>query len=164
MKKTEIKTWLSSAIDEVKTTGNACDIHVDEFISPNINSSEDLFYDSLMIFNKICQVAVEFDIKDLELYLHIDLKNNLNKLHGVYSNISELIESIDIGSMPEIILYKPVLPTTPPPIEFYRSIIPFKIKGIIDNKIIGFYKEYRTYEELLDNENFYRELNFIYCK
>ena len=77
------------------------------------------------------------------------------------ANKEELLKCIDTFEMPEIILYKPYNTLDIPNNEFYRSPLPFKVEGL-SKELNAFYKEYRNYDEMINNEPFTREINVVY--
>ena len=160
-----VEKWFKNALNEVNSTGNSQDIHIDEFIGKkykNLNNSE-IFHYCISVIGSISNYIShnKIDIGDVELLLSIELVSESNLFSGKPKNLEAIEEMFEQHSVPEIILYKEVPSKAYPLNEFYR--LPLNLpKYKIGKQIQVLYKEYRNHEDVLNNDLYTRELSLMH--
>lgn len=153
---------ISKIVNDFYETEQLKLIHIDEVISADLLlTKKDIFFKSIEIyknvisdFNKEKSISVQID-------LQIELIGDDTFVRGVPLNLSELIDLIDDLAMPEISIFIPKKVIWPPKLEIYACAIPFKLIEL-PSDISILYEEYRTIDELLANDSFYRWLTCSY--
>lgn len=157
MKNIKIKEWLDLASKNIVNPGDSQDIHINELVAFEFYNKEHLFNEVLILANSLKINFLHEIEEDLRLFLYVALDSNSNSISGVPRTYSSLINRIDISYPPELVLYKEFEKKEFNKVELYKSCLPFKIK--YDDSIEIVYRELRSYEELVDNECFTREVH-----
>jgi hypothetical protein len=147
-------------------TGIAQDIHVAELLKEfDIYRKEDAFMQSCLLFKYIVDYLETSKINTFEIsiFLSIDLTSESNLFIGKPTSLAEVERLMDPYSIPEIIFYRDSNPSNVPLTEFYR--VPILIDYFSNSTPISiFYKEYRTFEDILNNGEFTRTLDVYYMR
>jgi len=160
--KKNIANWLSESLKEINNFGDVKDIHIDELSDIEPQKPQDYLTVSCTILKELSLIAKDLDLSGYRLDLNIELKES-SESKGRPKDITTNLKNIDILSMPEVLIYKPLPDTnlTVSTIEFYRTPVLFKIcEGIEKFKV--FYEEYRNYNDINKKENFSRWLSFVF--
>jgi hypothetical protein len=153
-----LENWLKTSIDSVKKNGITCDIHLDEFdFFQNENGHRNVDFSINMFKNAIQLIDYEC-ANGIGIYLSIDLCSH-PKLGNSPKNLNNIYEQYDTNKIPEIIIYKPYKPEIPPQLQFYRVPLSF-IE--LECDLVAFYKEFRTLDEMNEDDDFSREINIVY--
>jgi len=161
----KLRDWFQKAIAQIKFDGLSQDIHLDELIVGDYKalSRTEIFNWSYRVFENLIQyiTVAKIDIFEFNLFLSFELESESNVFQGKPFSVSEIETSLDMFSVPEIILYHDVNPNIIPMVELYRT--PLILDSFAENKNISvFYKEYRTLEEQISNSNYTRDINIVY--
>lgn len=158
--KKKIENWLIINVEKIQRGSYSESIHIDEFVNFDSQETKIILDKTIEIANVIKGFCDKNHYENVVVMLNIDLIET-QTLNGVLRNEESLLDEIDIYGMPEIILYPKNNETSIPLVEFYRSPLPFKITNL-DDSITVFYREYRTFEEIINNEDFTRNLDFSF--
>jgi|GEM_PF-3768819 len=162
MKIFDFETWIKKSLLVISQDGALCKLHIDEIL-PNIDfqNKKEIFSVCIEYFNKAVNLASEIS-KGIKIELHIELKSTSNYIQYTPKELSELLEHIDEYSMPELLLFEPTRNIILPKLERYMSPLPFSLN--LSENCYTNYTEYRTLDEMRDNEKFTRWFNLIYWK
>ena len=160
----KFKSWMLNAVKTVKETGVAQDLHIDELFDTDFKkfTQEEIFTSCCSILKLAVDYssAMEIDFTGINMYLSIDLVSENNSFIGRPVSEDDIVKAIDTYFIPEIIIYKEQKSPDVPLIELYRCPI-FYGDFKPDSEIILFYKEYRELGDLLNNDEYKRELNIV---
>lgn len=159
MKTEKIKEWLDIACKCIFNPGDSQDIHINEFINIEPNDKEQIVQDSLILANYIRTHFLDIVKEDCRLYLYIALNSDSNSILGVPRSYNSLLNRIDTSYPPELVLYKEFGQREFNKVELYKSCLPFEIK--CNDSIDLIYRELRSFDELVDNAEYTRELHLI---
>ena len=156
----DILKWLRENLEDFNSSG--C-------ISTHLNLSKDTNHDyfntSINIFNELNKDLEFFDIElsDLRIELQFELLSEENIIKGVNNSFQDLISSLDKNNPPEVIISKRKRDYVDyiPKIEYYMSPLPFIIESLKNNFYEYYYTEYRTFDELLNEEEYTRWFNIV---
>jgi protein-tyrosine phosphatase len=155
-----LEKWLVNALAEAKKSGITQDIHISELDVVDKNTPIENIDFSISIFRKVTKILQDVDSEGIGVFLSIELQPSL-LLGNIPNSIEEVAEQYNKSTVPEIIIYKPYNSELPNKLQFYRCpILLFNLNK--EDKFMIFYKEYRTIDEMIDNEDFHRELNIVY--
>ena len=161
----KLENWFLGALSNLKIDDNAQDIHIDEIYGgkfKNLNKKE-VFELSYSIFSSLCKYIHRnhIDISGNCLWLYIDLISELNVLAGKPESFEQILEQIDLYSPPEIILTNLYNSNEIPLTELYR--VPIHLNHTNQNEHINiFYREYRSYEDMLKNNSYTRLIDICF--
>lgn len=153
----KIIDWIKDNISKLNTE-NYISIHLDE-----LNINKDYLSNGINILKQVNNELEKYDSinSSLKLDLQFELISENNVISTVPRSYNDLINSIDEQNSPELIIsyrqsgYLDYIPE----MEYYMSPIPFDIQENNDKLFKLHYSEYRTVDELLENEIFSRWLN-----
>ncbi|MDN3580766.1 hypothetical protein [Mucilaginibacter flavus] len=162
----KIKSWVLKSIIELNKTGITQDIHVDELLKEfDIYRRKDVFMQSCLLFKYIVNYlkVSETNTLDISIFLSVDLSSESNLFVGKPESLVEVEGLIDTYSIPEIIFFKDSSPNDISLAEFYR--VPILIDYFSESTPISiFYKEYRSFEDILNDGNYTRTLDVYYMQ
>lgn len=165
--KINIKDWLQLSVEKLSKGEKLYDIHLNSLHGYNVlnNSSPiDVGQFCISLFEQCLDFISAEQIDNFQLELKIELESNSNILQGVPNSLSELLNSIEIRCMPELLVYMPEHRIWLPRIEYYVCPIPFNIlEGNFEN-VYSYYSEYRDLEEKKENCEFTRWFTLGYLK
>jgi len=139
---------------------NVSDIHIDRVMKVNSKSRKEMYEKAIQIWNELCSHINVKDLKGKVLAMDIVLEENEGKLLGVMRTEDEIISGISLHDMPEIMLYE-ASKTDKIIGEYYNSALPFKIDELNANTVVS-YQEYRSFEELLEEDEYTRFICFTH--
>lgn len=158
----EIMLDISKIVNDFYETEQLKSIHIDEVISTDLLlTKKDIFFKSTEVYKNIISDFSKNKPISVQIDLQIELVGEDTSVKGVPKNLDELIDSIDDFAMPEISISIPKKIIWPPKLEMYICTIPFKMLEL-PSDISILYEEYRTIDELLANDPFYRWLTCSY--
>ncbi|CAH0336552.1 hypothetical protein FVB9288_02258 [Flavobacterium sp. CECT 9288] len=153
----DILEWLKTNIEEIESK---------LYISKHLN---DFFsYDNFFSFgNKLlCEVEKQIfegtlDCSEIKFELQFELLSLKNTFQGVPHSFLEFESRINKAIPPELIISKRKKGYLDyiPKIEYYMSPLPFIIEDL--NGLDYFYTEYRTIDELNENESYTSWFNIV---
>ena len=159
-----LRAWMVDAINRVTESGVAQDMHIDELFEMDFKtlSQQQLFENCCSIGNMVDKYAreMQLDLPEVSIYISIDLISESNVFIGLPASENEIIKAIDVDSIPEIIIYKETRSNQIPLVEFYRTPVLYE-KFEDSPQRTMFYKEYRSLEDILNNNEYTREINII---
>lgn len=159
MEKEKVKEWLDNAIKNICNPGDIQDVHIDDLLGINYSDSKKMFEEILKLAQQIQANFTESIKDDNRLYFYIALNIDSNVILGVPRDYDSLLKRIDINYPPELVLYKEFERDNFNKVELYKSCLPFNIESNDSVDII--YRELRSYEDLVADESFTRELHLI---
>lgn len=157
MEKKKVKEWLDMAFKNVCNPGDIKDIHIDDLLGLNYSDSKNMFEGILKLAKQIQANFADRIIDGYILYIYIALDSDSNAILGVPRDYVSLLNRIDINYPPELVLYKVFERDSFSKIELYKSCLPFNIE--FNDSIEITYRELRSYENLIADESFTRELH-----
>jgi len=159
MENIRISEWLDKASVNIIKPGDLQDIHIDEIINFEIDDKESLFIEVLEIAKCIKTSLIKKIREDCRLYLYVALESDSNSILGVPRTLSSLVSRVDLTHPPELVLYKEYEETEFNKVELYKSCLPFATK--YDDYIEIVYRELRPYFDLVEDEEYQREIHII---
>lgn len=160
----KLTSWMLKSIEALNVTDITQDIHVDEFLEEfDLLRKEDVFMRSCLLFKDLVAYLEISKIRmdGINIFLSVDLISESNVFSGKPTSLTQVENLIDDYSIPEIILYKESNPNEIPLTELYR--VPILIDYFSKSTPISiFYKEYRTFEDILNNGEFTRTIDVYY--
>lgn len=162
----KLRAWMVDAINRLTESGVAQDMHIDELFEVDFKtlSQKQSFENCCSIFKIVTKYAreMQLDLFEVGIFISIDLISESNIFMGLPASENEIIKSIDMDSIPEIIIYKETRSNQIPLVEFYRTPV---LNGKFEDshRIKMFYKEYRLLEDILNNNEYTREINITLC-
>lgn len=160
--KKKIEHWIKTSLNEITSIGDVKDIHINELFDFQFSKSEDFINYSIVVLKELSKIAEQINLSNLRLDLTIELKESSN-FKGRPTSLKNIIDEVDIYSMPEILLYRPI-PNDNLSVnlmEVYRTPILFKIADDI-GKFIVIYEEYKLYDDINQKGNYSRWITFVY--
>lgn len=154
----KIEAWLNNAILNLDGEGDCQDIHIDEFIHIG-KTRRELFKSAFEVAEYIKENLIKQMDTNQRLYILIPLKSESPILKGVPRNINLLLNQIDCNYPPELVLYNEFISTEYYNVELYKSCLPFVINEKESVEIV--YKELRSKEELINENNYRKEINIV---
>ncbi len=121
MKTNKLKQWIKSVNDYIHKSGECQDIHIDEFITLDINNKEKFFKQVLLFAEYIQKNYLDIVKKDLKVWIYLSLNSSTNYILGVPRTYDELINRIDTSYPPELVVYKEFEKGDFNRVEIYRS-------------------------------------------
>lgn len=154
-----IDNWLQDVFEKFVKDKQLISIHIDElFPQYHSKDKEEFFTFCVNVFDILSAKMVELEPPfTYQINMQIELRNASRNLKGLPRNKVSLIESIDSKSSPEIIIFCPSKEYWKPIVEMYACPVYF----LLDNKNTNYYwlyQEYRTVDDLIDNETYHRWL------
>jgi hypothetical protein len=156
-----LEDWVVKAVENTKIDGITRDCHVSEIFHYKTLGSENKLLNSFKVFDDTVKILSRIDTKEICIYLNIDLESNNNVLSEIPKSFEDFKLLLNPYTIPEIIVYKPFMPEIIALVELYRVPILSNIYNFQKNINI-FYKEFRTENDIINNEKFNKELNIVY--
>ncbi len=153
--------WIEENIDKLNSE-NYISVHLDE-----LNVEKKYLQKGIEIL-KIVKENIEtinIELSEIKIEIQYELLNTNNIIKGVPSSLTELKNKIDKNNPPELIISKRQKGYLDyiPKIEYYISPLPFLINEL-ETIFSCYYTEYRTIDDLLENEVYSSWFNIIWIK
>jgi hypothetical protein len=162
----KLKSWMLKGIAALNDTGITQDIHVDELLEKFDQLKKgDVFMRSCLLFNYLVDYleVSKINTDGINVFLSIDLISESNVFTGKPTSLAEVESLIDDYSIPEIVLHRDLNPNEIPLTEIYR--VPILVDYFsMSTPISIFYKEYRAFEDVLNNGDFTRTIDVYYMQ
>ncbi len=138
--------------------------HIDEVVDPNkISTSEKLFNESIGALKQTIESLITSKVPFFKVELFIELIEESSDLKGAPKELATLIDEIDLFSMPEVFISVPIKEYWQPQIETYTCPLSLDF-GLDFKKLVAFYYEYRTLDQMIENDVFNRWVIFSYIE
>jgi hypothetical protein len=158
---------LRLSFEKLSKSEKLCDIHIDllnGFDKLNSKNPVAIGQFCISLFEQCLTSTSLEQIDNFQIELSIELESNSNILQGVPNSLSELLKSIEVRCMPELLVYIPERKIFLPKIEYYACPLPFKILESNLKNVYSYYSEYRELEEKCENCEFSRRFTLGYLK
>lgn len=144
--------------------GGTHSFHIDEIVEAyEVSTSEKLFNESIRVLKEVIESLITSKAPIFKVELFVELIGERSDLKGAPKELSLLIDEIDLFSMPEVFISIPVKEYWQPKIETYTCPLTFDF-GMSFEKLTAFYYEYRTFDQMLENDTFDRWVIFSYIE
>lgn len=163
-----MKTFIEKKVLEFISTEEVVSFHITE-IDSNIEK-ENYLKKSIEVFNEILlnnnlrSKLVKLDVI-VDLRFELPEETNLIQPPKTFEELDREIYKDEFCTSPEFFIFKNSYKKHPaifiPKLEYYRTPIIFKIKDLPDGAV-GYYSQYRSYEDMIDNEDYYRWFNITW--
>ena len=161
----KLESWVVAASAKLIDDGITQDIHIDDLYEGDFEklTNREVFECAYSIFISLIKFIEEYETgtSGFKFFLMINLIGESIHFAGKPISIENLVELIDRFSVPEIILYRELNSDETYYTEFYR--VPIFVDFFKEPKKVGLiYKEFRSLEDMNDNNEYTREINFVY--
>lgn len=163
MEKIKLGHWLQESITRLTNGDKLCDIHIDNLLGYNCKTKKEIMEFSLQVFKQGINL-IDVGIENVQFEIQIRLDSYTSKILGVPKSKTELCNSIDMYGVPELLLFRPLKNPNITLIESYSSPVPFQMLEPEMQNCYTRYDEYRTVEEMNNDEEFVRWFSLIYLK
>jgi hypothetical protein len=152
-----IDDWLQSVFEKISKDKQNASIHIEElFPQYHFESKKELFTFCVNMLEAISTRAKQQKLPFIyQINVQIELESSSNNIKGLPADKDALIKSIDDKSNPEIVIFCPSKEYWKPVVEMYACPVYFLLGN---TNCYWLYQEYRTVDDLKDNEPYHRWL------